>query len=141
MKKIGMIAALLVLVLAAASADDRVVSPDKLPKNAQNFIATHFAGKTVQYVEQDFNEYDVQLSDRSEIKFGGNGDWETIKCYEGIPAAALPASVTSYVSSNFAGAKIVEAEKDWNSIDLKLSNRMEVFFDKNGKYLGQKYDD
>ena len=95
----------------------------------------------MQYVEHEFNEYEVQLSDRSEIKFGGNGDWESIKCYEGIPAAALPASVSSYVSSNFAGAKIVEAEKDWNSIELKLSNRMEVFFDKNGKYLGQKYDD
>lgn len=141
MKKIGMIAALLVLVLAATSADDRIVSPDKLPKNAQGFISTHFAGKTVQYVEQEFNEYTVQLSDRSEIKFVGNGDWETIKCYEGVPAGVLPAAVASYVSSNFAGAKIVEAEKDWNSIDLKLSNRMEVFFDKNGKYLGQKYDD
>ena len=30
---------------------------------------------------------------------------------------------------------------DWNGIELKLSNRMEVHFDKNGKFLGQKYDD
>ena len=45
------------------------------------------------------------------------------------------------MKKNFADAKIVEAEKDWNSIELKLSNRMEVFFDKDGTYRGQKYDD
>lgn len=141
MKKIAMIAVVLVVALAAVSARDKIVSADALPKAAKDFIAANFAGKTVQYVEHEFNEYEVQLSDRSEIKFDGNGNWESIKCYEGVPAGALPASVTSYVGSNFADAKIVEAEKDWNSIELKLSNRMEVFFDKNGKYMGQKYDD
>lgn len=141
MKKIAMIAMVLVVALAAVSARDKIVSADQLPKTAQDFISANFAGKTVQYVEKDFNEFEVQLSDRTEIKFGGNGDWESIKCYEGIPAGVLPEAVTSYVKKNFADAKIVEAEKDWNSIELKLSNRMEVFFDKDGKYMGQKYDD
>ena len=141
MKKIAMIAMVLVVALAAVSARDKIVSADQLPKTAQDFISANFAGKTVQYVEKDFNEFEVQLSDRSEIKFGGNGEWESIKCYEGIPAGVLPEAVTSYVQKNFADAKIVEAEKDWNSIELKLSNKMEVFFDKDGKYMGQKYDD
>lgn len=141
MKKIAMIAMVLVVALAAVSARDKIVSADQLPKAAQDFISANFAGKTVQYVEKDFNEFEVQLSDRSEIKFGGNGEWESIKCYEGIPAGVLPEAITSYVKKNFADAKIVEAEKDWNSIELKLSNRMEVFFDKDGKYMGQKYDD
>ncbi|MBR2361657.1 MAG: PepSY-like domain-containing protein [Spirochaetaceae bacterium] len=141
MKKIAMIAMVLVVALAAVSARDKIVSADQLPKTAQDFISANFAGKTVQYVEKDFNEFEVQLSDRSEIKFGGNGEWESIKCYEGIPAGVLPEAITSYVKKNFADAKIVEAEKDWNSIELKLSNRMEVFFDKDGKYMGQKYDD
>lgn len=141
MKKIAMIAMVLVVALAAVSARDKIVSADQLPKTAQDFISANFAGKTVQYVEKDFNEFEVQLSDRSEIKFGGNGDWESIKCYEGIPAGVLSEAITSYVKKNFADAKIVEAEKDWNSIELKLSNRMEVFFDKDGKYMGQKYDD
>lgn len=141
MKKIAMIAVVLVVALAAVSARDRIVSADALPKAARDFIAANFAGKTVQYVEQEFNEYEVHLSDRTEIKFTGNGDWDTIKCYEGIPANVLPAGITSYVSQNFAGAKILEADKDWNNIQVKLSNWMEVFFDNNGKYLGQKYDD
>ena len=141
MKKIGMIAVALVLLVAGVSARDKVVSADALPKAAKDFIAANFAGKTATYVEQEFNEFEVHLNDGTEIKFGGNGDWETVKSYNGIPAGVLPAAVTSYVSSNFADAKVVEAEKDWNSIEIKLSNRMEVYFDKNGKYLGQKYDD
>ena len=74
MKKIAMIAMVLVVALAAVSARDKIVSADQLPKTAQDFISANFAGKTVQYVEKDFNEFEVQLSDRTEIKFGGNGD-------------------------------------------------------------------
>ena len=82
MKKIAMIAVVLVMALAAVSARDKIVSADQLPKTAQDFISAHFAGKTVQYVEMDFNEFEVQLSDRTEIEFGGNGEWESVKSYE-----------------------------------------------------------
>lgn len=141
MKKIGLILVTLVLALTTACADDRIVSPESLPQKAKDFIAANFAGKTVQYVEKEFNEYEVQLNDRTEIKFKGNGEWETIKSYEGVPVAVLPSSLTSYVKTNFADAKIVEVERDLNRIEIKLSTGMEVFFDKDGKYLGQKFDD
>lgn len=141
MKKIGLILVTLVLALTAACADDRIVSPESLPQKAKELIAVHFPGKTVQYVEKEFNEYEVQLSDRTEITFKGNGEWESIKSYEGVPVAALPASLTSHISGNFADAKIVEVERDLNRIEIKLSTGMEVFFDKDGKYLGQKFDD
>lgn len=140
MKKIGLVVLVLALVAGTVAADGRIISPEQLPQKVKDFIATNFAGKTVQYVEQEFNEFEVQLSDRTEITFNGD-NWESIKSYEGIPSGVLPEAVTSYVKSNFADAKIVEAEKDWNSIELKLSNWMEVFFDKNGKYMGQKFDD
>lgn len=141
MKKIGLILVTLVLALTAACADDRIVSPESLPQKAKELIAAHFPGKTVQYVEKEFNEYEVQLNDRTEITFKGNGEWESIKSYEGVPVAALPASLTSHISGNFADSKIVEVERDLNRIEIKLSTGMEVFFDKDGKYLGQKFDD
>lgn len=141
MKKIGLILVALVLALATVSADDKIVSAESLPQKAKDFIAANFAGKTVQYVEKEFNEYEVQLNDRTEIKFKGNGEWENIKSYEGVPVAALPASLTSHVTGNFADAKIIEVEKELNRIEIKLSTGMEVFFDKDGKFLGQKFDD
>lgn len=141
MKKIGLILVTLVLALTTACADDRIVSPESLPQKAKELIAVHFPGKTVQYVEKEFNEYEVQLSDRTEITFKGNGEWESIKSYEGVPVAVLPSSLTSYVKTNFTDAKIVEVERDLNRIEVKLSTGMEVFFDKDGKYLAQKFDD
>lgn len=141
MKKLGLILVVLVFVLATITADDRIVSAEKLPQKAKDFIAANFAGKTVQYVEKDFNEYEVQLSDRAEITFKGNGEWENVKSYEGLPASILPATVGTYLTSNFADAKIVEVEKDWNRIEVKLSTRIEVYFDKDGTFLGQKFDD
>lgn len=141
MKKLGLILVALVLAVATITADDRIISAEKLPQKAKDFIAANFAGKTVQYVEKDFNEYEVQLSDRAEITFKGNGEWENVKSYEGLPASILPATVGTYLTSNFADAKIVEVEKDWNRIEVKLSTRMEVYFDKDGTFLGQKFDD
>lgn len=141
MKKLGLILVALVLAVATITADDRIISAEKLPQKAKDFIAANFAGKTVQYVEKDFNEYEVQLSDGAEITFKGNGEWENVKSYEGLPASILPAAVGTYLTSNFADAKIVEVEKDWNRIEVKLSTRMEVYFDKDGKFLGQKFDD
>ncbi len=141
MKKLGLILVALVLAVATITADDRIISAEKLPQKAKDFIAANFAGKTVQYVEKDFNEYEVQLSDRAEITFKGNGEWENVKSYEGLPASILPAAVGTYLTSNFADAKIVEVEKDWNRIEVKLSTRMEVYFDKDGTFLGQKFDD
>lgn len=141
MKKVFIIVAMVTFLVANLTADDKVVSADKLPQQAKDFVAKNFSGKTIQYVEQDFDEFEVQLSDGSEIKFKRNGEWESIKSYNGIPANLLPAGVGTYLSGNFADEKIFEAEKDWNGFEVKLSNRMEVFFDKNGKHLGQKYDD
>lgn len=141
MKNLGLILVVLVLAAATITADDRIISAEKLPQKAKDFIAANFAGKTVQYVEKDFNEYEVQLSDRAEITFKGNGEWENVKSYEGLPASILPATVGTYLTSNFADAKIVEVEKDWNRIEVKLSTRMEVYFDKDGTFLGQKFDD
>ena len=159
MKKIGLILVALVLAVATVNAEGKMVPPESLPQKAKDFIAANFAGKSVGYAEKEFNEYEVQLNSAPaaseavdsmtgataasnvEIKFNGKGEWKTIKSYGGVPAAVLLASITSYVTTNFADAKIVEAEKEKNRIELKLSTGMEVFFDKNGKFLGQKFDD
>lgn len=141
MKKIGIIMVVLALVMGTVVADDRIISPEKLPQKAKDFIAQTFSGETIRYVEQDDWDYEVQLSNRTEIDFRNNGEWENIKCYAGIPFSAFPAEIGSYLKANFADEKVVEAERERGNYELKLTNYLEVYFDKNGKYLGQKYDD
>ena len=140
MKKLMIVLVVLMVTVSAAFAD-RVVSADSLPQTAKDLIAQYFPGKSVMYAEADFNEYEVNLNDGTEIQFSGKGEWEEIKCYTGVPEALLNAAAVSYAKQQYPDAVIIQAEKDWRSIELKLSNRMELYFDTNGNFLGMKYDD
>lgn len=140
MKKITMITAIFLLVLSATFAD-KVISADQLSAGAKDFISKTFPGKTVQYVEADFSSYEVVLNDGTEIDMTISGEWETVKSYTGVPTSLLPAAITNYVSTTYPNVIILEVENNWNNYELKLTNRWELFFDKDGKFLGQKFDD
>ncbi len=140
MKKLSLIIAGLLITAAAAFAD-RVVSPDSLPQAAKDLVSTHFPGKTVQFVEADFNEFEVVLNDGSQLQLAGNGDWKEVESYTGVPESMLPAAVVQHVKTTYPDILIMKAEKNWNNIEIKLSNRMELYFDTNGNLLGQKFDD
>lgn len=139
MKK-AIVAVLMVLAGSLVFAD-RVVPASQLPAAAKSFISQYFPGKNATYVEADFNEYEVSLNDGTEIQFTGNGDWQEVKSYTGVPQALIPQTARSYLSSNFPGAVAIQIEKQWNGYKVELANRMEVYFDTNGNMLGQKYDD
>lgn len=51
-----------------------------------------------------------------------------------IPVEQLPATAKNFVQSNFAGRKIIYAEKDWNSYECRLDNGIKVEFDKKGTW-------
>ena len=140
MKKNVLITAIM-MISAAAMFADKVISPEQLPQQAKELISSNFPGKTIQFVEADFNEYEIQLNDGTELQLSGSGDWQEIKSYTGVPANMLPSEITNYVAKNYPNILILKAEKDWKNIEIKLSNRMELYFDTNGKLLGQKYDD
>lgn len=140
MKKITMITAIFLLVLSATFAD-KVISADQLSAGAKDFINKTFPGKTVQYVESDFGSYEIVLNDGTEIDMKTSGEWETIKSYTGVPASVIPAAITTYVTTNYPDTLIIEVESNWNNFELKLANQWELFFDKDGKFLGQKFDD
>lgn len=140
MKKITMITAIFLLVLSATFAD-KVISADQLSAGAKDFISKTFPGKTVQYVEADFGSYEVVLNDGTEIDMKTSGEWETVKSYTGVPTTLLPAAITNYVSTTYPNVIILEVENNWNNYELKLANQWELYFDKDGKFLGQKFDD
>ena len=140
MKKITMITTLFLLVLSATFAD-KVISADQLSAGAKDFISNPFPGKKVQYVEADFNSYEIVLNDGTEIDMATSGEWETIKSYTGVPASVIPSAIATYVNTNFPDTLIIEIESNWNNYELKLANQWELYFGKDGKFLGQKFDD
>ena len=140
MKKALMLTLMAALATAAAFAD-RIVPVDSIPQAAKNLIAEHFPGRLAQFVKADFNEYEVQLNDGTEIEFTGSGEWKEIKAYAGVPAGVFPRPIADYVSQAYPNVPILKAEKEWRGYELKLANRMKMYFDNDGRLLGQKFDD
>ena len=140
MKKALMIALMAALAAAAVFAD-RIVPVDSIPQAARALIAEHFPGRNAQFVKADFNEWEVQLNDGTEIELTGSGEWKEIKAYAGVPVGVFPKPIADYVSQAYPNVPILKAERERRGYELKLANRMEMYFDSSGRFLGQKWDD
>ena len=137
MKKIMI---LLALVFSFAVSDsyalnDKVISKNQLPAQAQSFLNENFAGSGISYakLETDFFErsYEVMLSDGTKLEFTGKGNWKEVDCrYSEVPEAIIPAPVKKYISDNYEGSKVLKIERDSRGYDVKLSNRLELKFNK-----------
>ena len=136
----------MVATFFAASARE-TVSHDAsvLPKAAQVLIKNNFKAK-VNHIKIDkelgrVTEYDVVLTDGSEISFDRNGNWKEVEVANNasVPAAFVPNTVSAYVKQNQKNAKIVGIEKTHKGYTVELSNGVEMKFNPNGKFL--HYDD
>lgn len=137
MKKIlfALFAVLSLSVFNANADNDRIISKELLPANAQGFIDAHFPGSKISYAkeERDFFErsYEVVFADGSKVEFSRKGEWQDVDCrYSEVPAAILPAQIAKYVSDHYPDAKVLRIERDANDYEVKLSNRLELKFNK-----------
>lgn len=112
-----------------------------IPQNAQNFIKQHFPNIEVTYIERDWDDIEVYLSNGTQIEFFPNGDWKEVKCYMNMPSSILPANVMATVQRTYPQAAIIKIEKQFTIFEVKLNNMMELYIDNNGTLIGQKFDD
>jgi hypothetical protein len=137
MKKIIMFLAAVSLIslLACEAYDDRPIELKKLPATAQTFINTNYAGVSVLYVTKDDDvilpDYTVMLQNGVKLQFSNNGDLESIKVQDGaVPAGIVPVQITDYVKAAYPDVMIKEYDIDRNSHEVKLSNRLEIKFNR-----------
>ena len=138
MKKILLIlvAVFSVGIFAAVADNDKLINKSQLPKAAQEFIDAHFAGVDLLYAKEDcnilFNSYEVRLANGVKVEFSSKGNWEEVDGGQSaVPAAIVPQPIKDYVEKNYAGERILMIEKNRNDYEVKLSNRLELKFDKN----------
>ena len=138
MKKILLIlvAIFSVGVLVAAADNDKLINKSKLPVAAQKFLDSHFAGVDLVYAKEECkifcSSYEVRLANGAKLEFSSKGNWEEVDCLSGaVPADVVPQPIRDYVEKNYGGEKIILIEKNRNDYELKLSNRLELKFDKN----------
>ena len=122
-------------VFNASADNDKIIAKEALPAAAQAFINTHFAGLKISYakLERDFLEqsYEVVFTDGIKLEFDRKGAWTDVDCrYGEVPAVVVPQAIRDYVKSNFPDAKILKIERGVRDYEVKLSNRLELTFDK-----------
>ena len=146
MKKLFLTAAFSLISLLAFADNDRVIAFNQLPANVQTFIQTHFNGVQPDYISKDWDSYEVFISNGIKMEFSRRGNWQEIKSHR----TALPESITkllpqqllSYIKTNYANTVITEMNKERYGYEIKLSNGLELMFNKNGAFLGiEDYDD
>ena len=120
------------------------IPAENIPQAAQDFIGEYFPDRTVQFAGSfsrgGFPIYKVDLSDGTEIAFAPDGNWHDIKSYMGVPPAILPQEAANSARELYPNVPVMRAEKKMHGYELKLANRMEMYFDSDGRLLGQKFD-
>jgi predicted nucleotide-binding protein (sugar kinase/HSP70/actin superfamily) len=137
MKKIlfTLIAVFSVGILSANADNDKIINKNQLPAQAQQFINKHFAGIEISYAKEEWDNfkhsYEVRLTDGTNIEFTSKGNWDEVNCrFSEVPSAIIPQPIREYIKKNYPGAKVILIEKDRNDYEVKLSNRLELKFDK-----------
>lgn len=145
MKKFLLMLGLLVGITAAASAKDTYAhDASVLPEAARTTIANNFKSKvSIVKIDKDFgriSEYEVTLTDGTEISFDSNGNWENVETNnaKAVPAGFIPKAISDYVAKNQPSTRIVGIDKERNGYEVELSNGVDIKFNKDGQFI--RYD-
>ena len=136
MKKILVLFVCLFSLQTVVRADnDRPITVAQLPAAAQQFIKKYFADVNVAFAkeEKDFfkTSYEVLFANGNKAEFNSSGEWSELYCkYTVVPAELVPAQIADYVKQYYAGANVLKIERGYADYEVKLSNRLELTFNK-----------
>lgn len=138
MKKLWMLLAIPVLLFSACK-KEKVIDDNDLPRDARDFIATHFSGITISQSVREWDDtrwkYEVYLSNGTKLEFNHKGEIEEIAGNSALPDSALPALLVSYADTHYPDEYIRKWELDSTTQEITLSNNVELVFDKQGNFL------
>ena len=123
------------LVNIACADSNKVIQVSQLPKDAQSFITTNLSSAKVALVTSETEgvskSYKVIFDNGNSVTFNSKGQWTDVDC-EGseVPVAVVPAQIMKYVKATYPSCRIEEIEKDRRGYEVKLSNKLELSFDK-----------
>ena len=124
--------------------EDKPVDENELPAKAIEFIKANFPDSKIALAKYDWElfggSYDVILVDGTKIEFDKCGEWRETDCKFGeVPVSVIPEEIATYVKDKYATEKIVKIERQKNGYEIKLSNKVELKFNKSFKLIG--FDD
>lgn len=123
-------------IVTNANADNyRPINVSQLPEKAQTFLTTYFPEAKVSLARKEFDvtelSYDVIFTNGSKVEFDRKGEWTEVDCLtQPLPAGIVPATIEKAIKEQYPDAKATKIERDRREIDVKLSNRVELTFNK-----------
>ncbi len=140
MKRTIIAMAFILASITAVRADDRPVTFNQLPEAARNFITDHYPDDKVSFatVDDDFimPDYQVALVSGVMLKFSNDGSLEKIESRTGkIPSGIIPVQITKAVKEYYPDEEIIMYEVDRRSYEVKLTNRLELKFNRHFKVI------
>ena len=130
------------------------IDPATLPSAVQTYISTNYPNQGIYEAERydDCEVYEVELANGIELYFDLQGNFlgtdDTFDCDEDtlnsdddyVDPDSLPASVLSYIATNFPNDSIYEVERDEECetevFEVELNSGIELYFDLQGNFLG-----
>lgn len=127
-----------------AFTQDRPVSYDELPKQAQEFINTHFANEEVSHIVLDRDvisaDYSVVFLSGTKLEFDSRGEWKEVETRNSIvPGEIVPQAIAEYVKTNYPNREITEINRNHSYTEVTLKGGLELTFNK--KYKLVEVDD
>lgn len=112
-----------------------------VPEAVAAFVKQYFPNTTIAGVEIDNDhggtEYDVYLSDGTQIVFDANNQWDKVENHTtGVPAALIPQAIATYVKNNYPNLAITKIDREFRGYDIELANGLDLNFDKSGRFMG-----
>lgn len=143
MKRFLFTACILALCVFAAGGCKKIVTVNELPPVAQTFVSTNFPGTNASYVIKECCEYEVTLSDGTQLEFNRKGEWRKVDM-KNMPvpasvAASLPAPAAAYLETSFPGVPVEKVEIEHRRYKVELLNGLELEF--NSKGICKEIDD
>lgn len=132
-KKIVMMLAFVLTMCMPMKADnDRVITFDQLPVQAQTLLKQHFADKVIMIVTVDYDDYTVMYQSGEKVEFDKRGNWKDFNCKtSAVPTALIPVQIKAHVNATFPGTTIIKLDRDRRGYDVKLNNGLELEYNKN----------
>ena len=135
MKKIFALLAVAIAAVFTAKADDKPVDYNRLPAAVHAFVSSYYPDVQVTLSTKDddllWPDYTVLLVNGVKLSFDNSGKFEKIYSADGVPSGLVPVQICDYVKARYPEASVVEYEVGRHGYEVKLSNRMELKFNKN----------
>ena len=136
MKKLSIITAFVAILcfgMTTAMAQNNNSNPE-----ITKFVKQYFPKANVLMVNAEWDEYEVRLSDGTQIEFTRKPEWKKVDCehsttYPSVPAELVPEQISTYVNANFPNTTIKKLEKKFRGWEIELSNRLEIKFNNSFK--------